>query len=57
VLPDDVKQLIQPVLGHRIITTSQARVRGRVVFDILHEISDQTPVPVEESWSVEATAA
>ncbi len=57
VLPDDVKQLIRPVLGHRIITTSQARVRGRVVFDILHEISDQTPVPVEESWSVEATAA
>ena len=56
VLPDDVKRLIQPVLGHRIITTSQARVRGRVVADILREISDQTPVPVEESWSVEAAA-
>jgi MoxR-like ATPase len=56
VLPDDVKQLIQPVLGHRIITTSQARVRGRVVADILREISDQTPVPVEESWSVETAA-
>ena len=56
VLPDDVKRLIQPVLGHRIITTSQARVRGRVVTDILREITDQTPVPVEESWSVEAAA-
>jgi len=57
VLPDDVKQLIQPVLGHRIITTSQARVRGRVASDILKEIGEQTPVPVEESWSVEAAAA
>jgi len=57
VLPDDVKRLIQPVLGHRIITTSQARVRGRTASDILKEIGGQTPVPVEESWSVEAGAA
>jgi MoxR-like ATPase len=28
VLPDDVKRLIQPVLEHRIIGTSQSRVRG-----------------------------
>jgi MoxR-like ATPase len=54
VLPDDVKALIQPVLGHRIIPTSQARVRGRAAGDILQEISGQVPVPVEESWSVEA---
>ncbi len=57
VLPDDVKALIQPVLGHRIITTSQARVHGRVASDILHEIATQVPVPVEESWSVEDLAA
>jgi len=56
VLPDDVKYLMQPILGHRIITTSQARVRGRAVADVLHEISTQVPVPVEESWSVEAAA-
>jgi len=31
VLPDDVKRLIQPALEHRIIATSQSRVRGRVV--------------------------
>jgi len=49
VLPDDVKRLIQPVLGHRIIISSQARVRGRVVGDILKEIGEQTPVPVEET--------
>jgi len=56
VLPDDVKYLMQPILGHRIITTSQARVRGRAVADVLHEIGTQVPVPVEESWSVEAAA-
>jgi MoxR-like ATPase len=53
VLPDDIQGLLQPVLGHRVITTSQARVRGKAVADILTEIAAQTPVPVEESWSVE----
>jgi MoxR-like ATPase len=52
VLPDDVKTLIHPVLSHRVITTSQARVRGRGVGAILDEIARQVPVPVEESWSV-----
>ncbi len=55
VLPDDVKYLLQPVLGHRIITTSEARVRGRAVHDILNEIAAEVPVPVEEFWSVGAT--
>ena len=54
VLPDDVKQLVQPVLRHRIISTSQSRVRGREVREILEEIVSRVPVPVEESWSVEA---
>ncbi len=56
VLPDDVQALLQPVLNHRIITTSQARVRGKAVADILAEVTNQTPVPVEESWSVEDAA-
>jgi len=53
VLPDDVKCLIQPALEHRIIATSQSRVRGRAVSEILKEIANRVPVPVEESWSVE----
>ncbi len=57
VLPDDVKHLIQAVLAHRILTTSQARVRGQAANDILDEIGAKTPVPVEESWSVEVGAA
>ncbi len=55
VLPDDVKQLLLPVLEHRIIATSQARVRGRGVREILEDIAARIPVPVEESWSVERT--
>ena len=53
VLPDDVKRLIQPVLEHRLMATSQSRVRGRAVGEILKEIAARVPVPVEESWSVE----
>ncbi len=55
-LPDDVKRLIQPTLEHRIIATSQSRVRGRAASEILKEIADRVPVPVEESWSVENSA-
>lgn len=53
VLPDDVKRLLIPALEHRIITTSQARVRGRGVREILQDLAARVPVPVEESWSVE----
>ncbi len=55
-LPDDVKALVQPVLGHRVMTTSQARVRGKGAGEVLQEIVTATPVPVEESWSVEGAA-
>jgi MoxR-like ATPase len=53
VLPDDVQEVLVPVLEHRILTTSQARVRGRGVSALLKEIGMAVPVPVEESWSVE----
>ncbi|MBI4675440.1 MAG: MoxR family ATPase [Chloroflexi bacterium] len=56
VLPDDVKQLLLPVLEHRIMTTSRARVRGRGAHEILQELAAQVAVPVEESWSVEQEA-
>ncbi len=52
-LPDDVKRLLIPVLEHRLVATSQARVRGRATRDILEEIAAKVPVPVEETWSVE----
>jgi MoxR-like ATPase len=47
VIPDDVKHMARPVLSHRLIATSQARMHGRgmeqVVDDVLHLVS----VPVE----------
>ena len=57
VLPDDVKVLATSVLGHRIITTSQARVRGRGAADVLAEVIAKVPVPVEETWSLEPQTA
>jgi MoxR-like ATPase len=47
VVPDDVKALAGPVLGHRLLLTSQARLRGRSELTILDEIVASTPVPVE----------
>ncbi|HZO29545.1 MAG TPA: MoxR family ATPase [Chloroflexota bacterium] len=47
VVPDDVKALAAPVLGHRLLLTSQARLRGRSELTILDEVVAATPVPVE----------
>ena len=50
VIPDDVQELVEPVLGHRVILRADARLRRRTVAHTLNEIMDQTPVPVEETW-------
>jgi MoxR-like ATPase len=47
VIPDDVKLLIEPVLTHRIIPSSAARLRGSTASGVLAEICRQTEVPVE----------
>jgi MoxR-like ATPase len=47
VLPDDVKQLVGPVLSHRIILSPDAYLRGRNVAMVLDEVVNRTPVPVE----------
>jgi MoxR-like ATPase len=52
VLPDDIQALIQPVLGHRLVLATYTNLRGKTVHDVLAEVIAQTPVPVEESWSV-----
>lgn len=51
VIPDDVQALIAPVLAHRILPSSQSRLRGKAVADILKSVAERVPVPVEESWS------
>jgi MoxR-like ATPase len=47
VVPDDVKALVAPVLGHRLLLTSQARLRGRSELAVLDEVVTNTRVPVE----------
>jgi MoxR-like ATPase len=47
VLPDDVKQLVGPVLAHRLILSTQARLRGRDVEQLLAEVVERVPVPLE----------
>jgi MoxR-like ATPase len=47
VIPDDVKYLAPPVLTHRIIISPQTRLRGRRPEEVMAEIVDTVPVPVE----------
>ncbi|MGH2635768.1 MAG: AAA family ATPase [Actinomycetota bacterium] len=47
VLPDDVKALAEPVFGHRIVPTTDARIRDRGAEEILREVLRSVPVPTE----------
>jgi MoxR-like ATPase len=47
VVPDDIKKLAPYVLTHRILIQPQVRLRGRKPEDIVAEIVDTVPVPVE----------
>jgi len=48
VIPDDVKYLAPSVLTHRLIISSETRLRGRTAEEVVRGIVDQVPVPVEE---------
>ena len=48
VVPDDVKELVTPVLAHRIILSPEARLRGRDARQLLEEIVETVNVPVEQ---------
>ncbi|MFZ5816824.1 MAG: AAA family ATPase [Bacillota bacterium] len=47
VLPDDVQQLAEPVLSHRIIASAQSRLRGQGAKDVLSRVLGSVPVPAE----------
>jgi MoxR-like ATPase len=47
VIPDDIKYLAVPALAHRLMAKTEARLRGRSAEDIIKEILNQLPVPVE----------
>jgi MoxR-like ATPase len=47
VQPDDVKHLAPSVLAHRLLTTTRTRLRGKRNMEIIAEVIQATPVPVE----------
>jgi MoxR-like ATPase len=47
VLPDDVKALAGPVLTHRLVLSTDARIRDRRADEVLAEVLEEVPVPVE----------
>jgi MoxR-like ATPase len=47
VIPDDVKLLAPYVLSHRIMISPATRLRGRKISDVLMDVIDTVPVPVE----------
>lgn len=46
VIPDDVKTMTLPVLGHRLIMSSEARIGRKTIEDILKGILNRVYVPV-----------
>ena len=46
VVPDDVKELVNPVLAHRLITAPEAQMIGRTAADVLADIVEYVPIPI-----------
>jgi MoxR-like ATPase len=49
VLPDDAKELAVPVLAHRLILRPEARLRQLTGEQIVQELLDSVPIPVDVS--------
>ncbi len=47
VLPDDIKAMAPHVLTHRLMVSPQAQLRGRMPSQLVADIVDSVPVPVE----------
>lgn len=45
VLPDDVKELAEPILGHRLILRPNAEMQGQTARKILAQLLEREPVP------------
>ena len=47
VLPDDVKTMAPHVLPHRLILSTQTRLHGREIDDLIADVLNRVPVPIE----------
>ncbi len=48
VLPDDIKFMAPHVLTHRLMSSPQAQLRGRLPHELVADIVEVVPVPVED---------
>ncbi len=48
VIPDDIKDIVNPVLGHRILLSPEAQMRGASAEDILDNLVGRVPIPARE---------
>lgn len=46
VIPDDVKNMVLPVLGHRLILSPEARIERKNIKDIIKSVLNQVYIPV-----------
>jgi MoxR-like ATPase len=44
-IPDDVKELAEPVLAHRLLLTAEARLAGRTAMSVLRAVMQAEPIP------------
>ena len=49
VLPDDVRQLVRPVIAHRLVLDLDRELRGATREAVIDEVLDATPVPLAET--------
>jgi MoxR-like ATPase len=55
VLPDDIKRMVQAVLGHRLILRPESRLRKVTAAKVLNEILTEVPVPVLRGRGADAS--
>ena len=46
--PEDVKKLVTPVLAHRVLLSTNSRLRGRGSEEIIDEVLQTIPVPIAD---------
>ncbi len=49
VLPDDVQELAEPVLAHRLLPSTEARLAGRTIAATIADVVARTPLPIVRS--------
>jgi MoxR-like ATPase len=53
-LPDDVKKMAQPVLGHRLILKPESRLRKRTAAAVVKDLVGDAKVPITDRQKAEA---